>query len=299
MIEIILLCRNRPEYASEALSSLCKIDFPNFKITISDNSSSPLFVNRNLPEEFPHLDINYLYRGPNLSAINHMILAAQESKCEFFCLFHDDDIALPNFISDRLHFFYDPKVIAVGTNAYEMVENSKTSNLLIKTNKTIRINNSTNLLEQYYAIDKGSVAAFPGYIYRRKNVINVMNLLQSPAGKYSDSVFLAGLADLGELVWPPKPTMYYRRHVNNDSNFESAKDRFGLLGLMKKDSQKYSKLITDYRFLLYVTWLPKSNLLRNKKKAIFSYPKKIKKFLLLYAIRNPLKLLCKTINHLK
>lgn len=300
MIEIILLCRNRPEYANEALTSLCNVDYTHLKITISDNSTSPLFINRNFSEEFPHVEINYLYRGPNLSGVNHMTLAARESECDFFCLFHDDDIALPNFISDRVHYFNDPAVIAVGTNAYEMKGNLRKKNLLLKRRRKItRINTSIKLLNEYYSIDKGAVAPFPGYIYRKKSVIHMIQLLESPAGKYSDSVFLAELANHGELVWPPKPTMYYRKHLSNDSNFESLKDRLGLLSLLKKNFNKNSPLIADYRFLLYLIWLPKSTFFKKKKLSFIFYPKKIKQFLFFFAIKNVIRLLSKLINHFK
>ncbi len=300
MIEIILLCRNRLDYAKEALTSLCKIDYKNLKITISDNSSSPLFRDRNFSSEFPGKNIRYIYRGGKLKATDHMITAAQESECDFFCLFHDDDIALPNFLSDRIKFFDDPSVICVGTNAYEMLGNLKTQNSSFKDQKNvIRINTSKNLLSEYFDIDKGSVAPFPGYIYRTKNVINLVNLLSSSAGKYSDSIFLAGLADHGQLVWSPKPAMYYRKHFNNDSNFESLKDRLGLLSLIKKILKKDSRLIADYRFSLYLIWASKSYVSKKKKRYIFLRHKKVKKFLILYALNNLHRLFKKLRNHFR
>lgn len=300
MIEIILLCRNRPDYANQALISLCTIDYKNLKITISDNSTSPLFQSRNFSSEFPGKNIRYIYRGGILKATDHMIFAAQESECDFFCLFHDDDIALSNFISDRIDFFDDPAVICVGTNAYEMLGDFKTQNLSFRDQKNvIRINTSKNLFSEYFDIDKGSVAPFPGYIYRTKNVINLINLLSSPAGKYSDSIFLAGLANHGQLVWSPKPAMYYRKHINNDSNFESLKDRLGLLSLLKKNLQKDSRLIADYRFSLYLIWAPKSNFSMKKNRYIFLRHKKVKLFLILYVLNNLHRLLKKLTNHFR
>lgn len=300
MIEIILLCRNRSEYADEALKSLCNIDYPNLKITISDNSTLPLFQNSKFLNKFPNKNLKYIYRGGNLSAGDHMILAAQESECEFLCLFHDDDIALPNFISDRIHFFDDPAVIAIGTNAYEMLGDSKKNNLLLKVRKKItRIDSPINLLIEYFSITKGSVPPFPGYIYRREIAINMIELLKSPAGKYSDSVFLAELANHGELIWSSNPTMYYRRHLNNDSNFESLKDRLGLLSLLKKNHQKNSHLIADYRFLLYLIWIPKTIFFKNKRKSIFSHHKRLKQFLFFYSIKNITRILYKLVNYFK
>jgi GT2 family glycosyltransferase len=298
MIEIILLCRNRPEYANEALTSLCNIDYPNLKITISDNSKSPIFAKRNFTEEFPYVEINYLYRGPDLSASDHYSMAISSSKSEFICLFHDDDIALPNFIGNRLSYFNNPSVTAVGTNAYNLFNATKHKSVLFNSNKRIvEISNPLDLFKLYFSLNEGRVAPFPGYIYRRSAAIKKTGLLKSSANKYSDVVFLASLTTLGTIVWDTTIAMYYRKHLNNDSNFEILKDRIGLLGMLKIISKKDYFLISDYRFQLYTAWLPKTDFYKNNIKSILKYHPIIKKFLFFYSLKNSLRILKKIKKH--
>jgi hypothetical protein len=296
MIEIILLCRNRPEYANEALKSLCNIDYPHLKITISDNSTSPLFINRNLSDEFPHVEINYLYRGPDLCASDHYSIAISSSKSEFICLFHDDDIALPNFIGNRLSYFDNPSVIAVGANAYNLLGATKHKSKFFKSNKNIReISNPLDLFKLYFSVNEGHVAPFPGYIYRRSAAIKKISLLKCSAQKYSDVIFLASLTTLGAIVWDGTAAMYYRRHTNNDSNFEILKDRLGLLGMLKIISKKDYFLVSDYRFQLYTVWLPKTDFYKKTIESILKYHPTIKKFLFFYCLKNSLRILKKII----
>jgi hypothetical protein len=296
MVEIILLCRNRPDFAMEALASLCNIDYPNLKITISDNSSSPLFTNQNFSEEFPHIQINYVYRGPDLSAPEHYSIAITSSNSDFICLFHDDDIALPNFIGNRLSFFDSPSIIAVGTNAYHLINSTKKEKKLFNANKTVKIYNPLDLFKLYFSLDEGHVAPFPGYIYRRSAAIKKISLLQCSAHKYSDVIFLASLTTLGDIVWDTAATMYYRRHQNNDSNYEIFKDRIGLLGMLKMITKKDQFLISEYRFQFYLLWLPKTEFYKNVIKSSLKFHPSIKKFLIYYFFNNSYRIFKKIIN---
>lgn len=297
MIEIILLCRNRPDYANEALISLCKIDYRNLKITISDNSTSPLFRDRNFSKEFPNVIIDYIYRGPDLSAPEHYSIAILSCKSDFLCLFHDDDIALPNFIGNRLALFKNPSVVAVGTNAYHLINSKKSKSKLFNADATFKISSPLDLFKLYFSVDKGRVSPFPSYIYRKSAAIKKISLLNCSAKKYSDVIFLASLTTLGEIAWDPHAAMYYRRHSNNDSNYEILRDRIGLLGMLKIISKKDPTLISDYRFQFYTFWLPKTDFYKSSIKSLFRYHPVIKKFLFFYYIKNCHRIFLKIIKH--
>jgi hypothetical protein len=299
MIDIILLCRNRPGYAEEALISLCKINFSSYNITISDNSSSPLFGNRDFASEFPHIKINYIYRRPNLDASDHFTQAILESTSEFICLFHDDDIALPDFIENRMEFFEDKNTVAVGTNAYHLVNQIKKNKTLLAYKKALKIESPHELLSHYFSLNYGNVAPFPGYIYRRKVILKTIGALKSCAKKYSDVVLLLELLKHGSIVWAPNPSMYYRRHSNNDSNFENINDRLGLLRIIKDTNNIKPKIIDSYRFFFYIKWLPKTIYFKNRIRSFHHYRLPIRKFLLLFLVKNIYSLILRLLRKIK
>jgi hypothetical protein len=284
MIEIILLCRNRLIFAEEALRSLCEINYNNYKITISDNSNNPLFENRDFKSEYPNNSINYIYRNANLDASDHFEKVILECTGEFICLFHDDDIALPNFIQNRIKFFEDKNTVAIGTNAYDCINQKRKKTTLFPFAEIIKIKSSYDLITYYFSINYGRVAPFPGYIYRREALVKSVKALKSPAKKYSDVVLLSELLQYGTIIWHPNPTMYYRRHLNNDSNFENIKDRLGLLGFIKAIDKE--KIVDYYRFMFYFKWLPRTNYYKDRIKSVNHYKKPIKKFLLFFLIKN-------------
>lgn len=299
MLDIILACRNRPEYALEALKSLCNIDYCNYKISISDNSSTPLFDIKDLKKQFPHNYISYTYRGPNLNASEHHIEAILDSNEDLICLFHDDDIALPNFIKNRIDYFNDQNVIAVATNSYEMLNDKKSNKKLFNSKNTVCISSEEQFLKFYFSISHGNVPPYPGYIYRKAFVWKNIEFLNSTAMKYSDVIFLASLTKHGKIIWDINPTMYYRRHTNNDSNYEVFKDRIGLLGALKKILGSNHQIVTDYRFKLYAIWLPKTLFFKKNIHSIFKYKKQIKKFLYFYLANNSHRLLKKLLSRIR
>lgn len=299
MLDIILLCRNRPKYAEEALGSLCAIHNKNFKITISDNSDYPLFKNRNFANEFPNIKINYIHRNPNLEASDHFTRVILESTNELLCLFHDDDIALPNFLDKRLEFLESEEIVAVGTNGYEYINQIKTKTALTPFAEIVKIKSTEQLLNHYFSLNFGKVAPFPGYIYKRSPLISSIGALKSSAKKYSDVILLAELLKHGTIIWDPNVSMYYRKHSNNDSNFEKIKDRLGLLGAIKSISKRNNKIVNHYRFFLYLKWLPKTLYYKNRIKSFNQYRTPIKKFLLSFLMKNLYSLLIKFLRKFK
>jgi glycosyltransferase involved in cell wall biosynthesis len=116
-----MMTHNRPAQAFEALKSILNQSNQNYQITISDNSSNSDFqelVRSTLEQNAKLRKINYIKRSQVYSAIEHWNVCLAEISTEYFCLFHDDDLMLDNFVGDfwiaQKKF---PNAVAIGCNA--------------------------------------------------------------------------------------------------------------------------------------------------------------------------------------
>lgn len=270
-IDIFLLTHNRPHQAFEAIKSIIAQDDCKYNLVVSDNSDDETLgqiieVHKNLYKQLSN--ITYRKRTPVVQAFDHFNMCLNETQSDYVCLFHDDDIMLPQFISCvRNAIAKYPNAVAYGANSLTEI-NGITGKNFFTSNREYLINNSSReLLARYFARYQLGVAPFPSYVYRKSAIQGIR--FDPRWGKYGDVTWLLSVACHGFIVWLNEPLMIYRLHDGNDSLTESRRDRLRFLSFLKRNIDIFSNgLLSDYRFFLYKKNLP--NLLhknQNQKRA--------------------------------
>jgi len=264
-LQIFILCRNRPEYAQEAVRSFkCQLT-KDVELIISDNSTSDDV--KNVLNDIS-TRMNYIRRTPALSAEEHFKAVVSEATADHFILFHDDDRALPAYVEAVLAAIVRfPDAPAIGFNGVKI------------NHRGMRINNSQplitsgfcggvkalsaiDLISSYFLPDSFGIAPFPAYVYNRKH-INQHMFSHEKGGKYTDVSILLELASKKNIVWVDKLGIEYRQHVYNDSADESIHHRLLLRRYLLKSGwlSLGSKEENFLRFRSWFFWW-----LQNKKK---------------------------------
>jgi hypothetical protein len=240
----------------EAIESILAQSNEQFKLVVSDNSDT---------DQIRHLvdnrkDLIYIKRSQVLTGIEHGNTALSEISanihCDYFTLFHDDDLMLPNFVRDfwtAQSLF--PEAVAFGANA--IVENhGNASSLSFKAARPyIGPISPNDLLRRYFSHHQLGIAPLPSYVYK-KSALNGLHFDVS-GGKYADVQWLSQWCAKGCVMWIAEPMMMYRLHDSNDGKFESRHDRFRFLAYLKSSSDIFSpEILSDYRFFLYKKLLP-------------------------------------------
>lgn len=240
----------------ETLRSVIEASNSEVEIVVSDNSvgdSIQEIVKTNYPATI------YTRRTPPLDAAGHFNVILQEATAQYLVMFHDDDRLMPNYVQVMLGFMEsNPNVAAAACNARVLSGNRETERTFMPKVDGFRlIHRSDDFFESYLriGIDGGSIAPFPGYIYRRAMLQGIV-LSPKEAGKYSDVSFLSKLLAKGALAWVYKPLMWYRFHDNNDSGSVSITAAFALLRYMLANSEISRKSVAarDYRFKMWAHW---------------------------------------------
>lgn len=247
-----MLTYNRPKQALEAIESILAQTDKKFQLVVSDNSSSDELRNH----IGSHIGFEYIKRGQVLSAIDHGNQCLSEIKTEFFTLFHDDDLMLPNFVRDfwRAQSLF-PEAVAFGANA-SVERFGIGAGLSFKTARSYVGPISPNeLLRRYFSHHQLGIAPLPSYVYKTSALNDLY--FDVSGGKYSDVQWLSQWCAKGPIMWIAEPMMVYRLHDSNDGNFESRHDRLRFLAYLKSSRDMFSpEILSDYRYFLYKKLLP-------------------------------------------
>lgn len=247
-LQLFVLCRNRPDFARQAIQSAMRQTVNRFEIVISDNSTDNS-VESLVRSEFPELE--YRRRTNSLRVFDHLNQCLNEATGDYVCLFHDDDLLNPRYaegISETIARF--PDAVAIGVNAW-VSEKGKPPYLSLRTTgKTHLVRGPRQLAAHYFSRHQPGFTPFPGYVY---STARVGELRFEPAGgKYADVSWLLRVAERGSIVWIVEPLMTTRMHASNDSRLESIGDRLKLFAFFKKHEATLGPgLIEDFRFFLY------------------------------------------------
>lgn len=244
-LTIYILCRNRPDFAKDAILSVLNQTCQDFKLIISDHSSGN-DVEDMVKSFFP--TISYVRRSPHLKHLEHFNLCIDEVGTDYYCLFHDDDIMSPDFVGDMLESILKfPGAAAYACNSYIEIGGRIERRLsFLSPHQYVLIESPLELARRYFARHQSGIAPNPSYIYARSMVGD--NRFIVDGGKYADVSLLLDALKTGRIVWINKPLMTYRMHGNNVGSIESIPDRLRFLGYLKKNKSLFNKeLLQDYR----------------------------------------------------
>lgn len=245
MLTLFILCHNRPEDARRAIASALAQSQTPVRLIVSDNSTTEA-VAQMVKANFP--GIQYTRRPPGLNAFEHFNQCVAQARTDYFCLFHDDDLMLPDFVASvekAIHAF--PHVSAIGCNALiENLNNPHKERSFKALTDFVEIPTPMSLASRYFGRNQSGIAPFPGYVYNTHFARQLR--FQKDGGKYGDVAWLLSLVQLAPIVWLTEPLMIYRLHGQNDGLIESRRDRLKLLAFLKSQKKSLSLgLLNDYR----------------------------------------------------
>lgn len=256
MLGIYLLAHNRPEQALQAIKSILAQSNSEFELVVSDNSDNDQL--RHLLID--HKDLAYIKRPRVFSAIEHGNLVLSEittnNKFDYFMLFHDDDLMLPNYVAEfkKAQALF-PNAIAFGANALIERDGVQKGVSFQSAKSYIGPISPNQLLRRYFSHHQLGIAPLPSYIYQRSALGQLR--FDAQGGKYGDVQWLTSWAVKGSMYWISAPMMVYRFHDTNDGNTESRHDRLRFLAFLKSSHQMLSpEILSDYRNFLYKKLLP-------------------------------------------
>mgnify|MGYP006083621349 CR=1 FL=1 len=238
MVGVYVLCAGRTDYLEEMLSSLVKANTRNFTITISNNSSSK-DVEIYLVKLANKYGVDYRENKPDYHGIfPHMDSIFKESKFEYTCVLHDDDIIHQNYFDICVSLIENNRhALAVACNANLILgKNPISKKFAVSTNGLdVSLSKPLDLLERMFDFSS-SLPPFPAWIYKTSAV---RDLSQSAyAGRnYGDVMLLATLLKSGTLIFSDSVGMGYRRHDKSMSAHTSILSRNEFLSKVCTDTE--------------------------------------------------------------
>lgn len=255
-LQIYILCRDRPQFSEEAISTVLESAGELAEVIVSDNSEGDTIQDL-VERAFPR--VCYRRRFPTLTAIEHFKKVVSESTAEYLVMFHDDDRMRKEYVSEMLSIMeQNSEISAVGCDCEVINETGGLTGKRYIGNhpKVLQyINDSHILISAYLSASRIGAPPFPGYCYRRM-YINSDMLNFAHGGKHSDVSLLLKVLHSAPMMWYRKPLIEYREHSTNDSKVESVPDRLSLLRYLfhTENIDRRSPDVIAYKFQYWLTW---------------------------------------------
>lgn len=242
-IVVYVLTHNRPQLLQRALDSIMRQTVDNFDIVISDNSDN--LDTYNIYHKIGETDkrIHYRHYKGIESSNKHFNYILVQNNYDFFMLFHDDDVMMPNMVENLFNeISIDESAVAVGCNAYLNVNGTDT---IQKFNKSIvkRILKTPSQVIEAYS--NSTISPFPAYMYRKKRVQGMVMDFKK-GGKYCDVSFIVELTNCGSLIILPDSYMYYYISNLQDSHIHSFTQYISLTNYLR-NKYKCKKTLINLR----------------------------------------------------
>jgi len=250
-LTVVLMSRNRPDFARQAIRSILGQHCREFRFVVSDNSTNGELRDI-VRAEFP--TVEYVSRWPGITVSDHFRAVIEMITSAYFVMFHDDDMMEPDYVTEVLQQFHkNPTAAAVATNASRINGQGgllEPADAFTARGPELIFLGPRELLLRYMSGDSGGAAPFSSYAYNT-NAIRGIFMDFSRARNYCDTVFLAKIVQRGPIIWINKRLIKSRIHEGNDSNFCGSRDYKAFVALVEKDyagvvEQRY---IDEYRCL--------------------------------------------------
>ena len=268
-VEVFILTYERPVLFEESLKSVLAQDYENFQVVVSDNSVSD--DTQAIVARYNDARLIYRRRKPSLQPMHHFNQVLSEVRSDYFMLFHDDDIMLPNCLSTLMQGFAgNCRLSAVGGNATMIYNNFSSNRKFICRQHGMLIRKPSDLVKQYFV--SGDYSPFPSYLYYRPLISDLR--MKTNCGKHADVIFLAEVCMRGSILMMQQLVMRYRQHVLQDSSSCSLPERqalikwvcnnttldrkspevkfYRLVGLIEKTNQQEHRSVRRSFYLFYM-----------------------------------------------
>lgn len=284
-LTVCILTHNRGEMLLEAIESVLNNNYHNFRFVVSDNScndhTEELLKEKNLIGCF-----EYRKRDKEYPAVEHFNLCLSEIDTEYFVLFHDDDIILPEYIGTMYKLIKNSVYVAVGCNAFYLYGDVWSRRKMRKSKRDLVLKNGKEIATEYC---NENIVPFPSYMYSKTRLVNC--LFSNEFGKYSDVLWLLKILKKGPIRWSACPLMYYRLHDTQDSSRIDYANQIKLMRCFSNEgvnktvlykyrlSLLYMRLCDELKNTSKISLYKKRQILLLKRKSFIKYVKiKIKHF---------------------
>lgn len=235
---LVIMTRDRPKMLIDCInSSEGKLG----QLIVSDNSVADYSY------KFP-LYVTYVRRNGLLTGPEHFNTVVSEMRTKYFCIFHDDDLFIPDCFLEYMKF------CNAQSNASAYCANALIADKYMTNIKISTTHNDTNMSvgairNMYLNPIKMGMPPFASYIYTS----NAHVLLNVDHGqKFSDASMIFDIVSKSKVLFFNKPVMITRLHDTNDQNCYGVMDykpMFNRLYSNKHSSLSVYNLYRISRFL--------------------------------------------------
>lgn len=220
-VQVWITAHDRPEMAAEAVESALALDYPDFEVLLSDNSSNG---DDRIERKFggaQRKGLRYVRRRPCMVSSDHTAAVISDTKAQYFMAFHDDDILNPDFLKQTMDVALSmPACAAVGSNYGIMDNGVRTVHAGMPPSKAVTVWRDHRALLDYMAkrsfhLEPGCFSMIGGQLYRREKVGRLYPM-ESWGGKYNDMAFMAEVCRRGPVAWVMEPLWWTRHHTGQD-----------------------------------------------------------------------------------
>jgi glycosyltransferase involved in cell wall biosynthesis len=277
-LTVFILSYMRPEYLDAAINSVVCLGLSREQIVILDNGSPEYLMSKvkNTHQE----NVVWVGSQKNLGRGGNLARALGLVNTQYFMIFHDDDILLPNFLMSQVAILEaNEKIAGISSNGYCVDEAGNRTGGLVLANMPSHgasiFFNSSQLIEHIYS---DSCVPFSPTIYRSR-ILGQMKELLTPNffinfGPVCDVVMQMQLADTGGICLNFSPLYECRSHSDQDSfyidekwnvrlrnycyaNVKGSLREIEIARKKIKDSYTCSVLYHLYKAIFYKRWRSK------------------------------------------
>ena len=245
-IQIFITTYNRPEFIINCVNSILNQTFTDFELVISDNSTNNL--TQLACEKFTDNRVYYIKRVPTLSGIEHFNTILTEVTCNYFMIFHDDDVMCVNMVEELVkELKFNSDSIAVGSNAIYVYDDIKSNELMFKSKlRKLELRSNVDVANQYLV--RNGIVPFSSFLYK-KDVGMKLKLDINNGLNFCDAAFMMDVVSLGNLIYVNMPLMEYYVHTDNNHVPDFFTNNMKFINYIRKstDNTKNASIIYKYR----------------------------------------------------
>jgi glycosyltransferase involved in cell wall biosynthesis len=235
-LTVAALTYNRSQMLRQTLDSILAQDFPDFQVIVLDNASTD--DTSQVVQSYVERDarVRHERNVNNIGIMRNWNRAFAMNRSPFICVFHDDDIMLPGFLSKTVAALerypsagfavaemqcIDQSGAVIGGHDFADLPKGMMSGL--------------NLLE--FAVDGRYLARFPPSLVMRASALPGVGPLDSPHTKYHlDMNFYNRLAAKSDVVLIPEVLVRYRVHGGSETS--ALRDGSAIVGWYGENSER-------------------------------------------------------------
>lgn len=216
LIEIIIPTYNSGLYIAETIESIQRQDYKNWKILISDNSSTDNTCS--IVEKYLSDNIILYKQTSNLGPHANFNFLIKKSQAPFVKLFCSDDVMLPWALSSQVECMLKNESISVCSSHMILVNE--------KLQPSHQVKSLTGIIPQKLIVDECSsqlknLVGGPSNIMARGEYLRKCEC-RSTYKYISDMILIMDLCSYGYYTSVDHATYLYRRHSESDTNVSCA-----------------------------------------------------------------------------